>query len=240
MVHTLQNLMPGNFSQMRKNDLRHCYNVATAPLGTLKAYIVEHHQAVDPATAAMCQYCGLSYDASDFDHYLPKELFAEFSTLTLNMVPCCGTCNRLKGKVWRDGIGQRQIVSFYFDTVPRRQFLFADIEVTTKLSSRFRLSGNAIHYEGLEATIRGHFEHLDLLERFRKAAPAEFSECSTELKPVIDAKGTESAAELLRRKADQAAQSYSPNYWKVALYQAMARSADFLRFIQNQANNAAR
>jgi hypothetical protein len=227
-LHYLESLPPAALTDMEKEDLQHCYVAPTQPLNRLKADIATHLRNACPVAAALCQYCGLSYAPSDFDHYLPKEIFAEFSVLSLNLTPCCGRCNQLKQTAWLDQGGFRRIVSFYYDTLPASQFLFADVIMNEVPLAQFSLSDNAAEYGGLERTIRSHFEQLQLLSRFAQAAPVIFSEVTVELGEIVALQGTAAASQMLLTKAQQTIQSHSPNYWKVPLYQAMAASQDFL------------
>ena len=227
-LQNLEQLEQMEMEDQLKKDLEHCYTSATAPLTLLKNAISDHHRATSPAIAALCQYCGLNHDACEFDHYLPKETFAEYSTLSLNLVPSCGRCNLLKGTEWLDANGTRMIVSFYHDTVPDSQFLFAEIEMGAVPLARFRLSNDPADYGGLEQIIRNHFGQLELLDRFSKAAPAFYSEVMGDISPLFQLGDVNGAANILHKKAEDIAERYSPNYWKVALLQAMAENQDFL------------
>ncbi|WP_413711679.1 hypothetical protein [Rhizobium sp. Rhizsp82] len=62
-----------------------------------------------------CPVCG-SGGTGDLDHYLPRETFAEFSILSLNLVPACKYCNSDgKGRTYR-GSGSERFIHPYFDT----------------------------------------------------------------------------------------------------------------------------
>jgi hypothetical protein len=210
-----------------KDDLRNCYTGDTVPLHQLKRDIIAHQ---DPASAALCQYCGLNAAPRSFDHYLPKEAFAEFSTLSLNLVPCCLDCNQLKREAWLQN-GQRMIVSFYYDTLPITQYLHASITLVAGVpEARFALSGNAALYGGLQATVQSHFEKLDLLNRYAKAWPAVLSENRQWIHDIVQNAGVAQAGTMLTQRATELAQAWSLNFWKVALYQAMAASQPFLQF----------
>lgn len=224
----LAGLTSAALTEVEKEDLLHCYVSPTAPLSVLKTDIRAHHKSTHPSRAAVCQYCGLSYNVSSFDHYLPKELFPEFATLSANLVPSCHACNQAKGTAWVDEHGMRKIISFYFDPLPEQQFLLAEIEAGVVPLARFRLAEDGEIYAGLAETVRNHFRELGLLDRFSRAAPEQFSEIKEELASFIAASGIPAAADLLTAKAAALARSHSLNYWKVALYQAMAASEAFL------------
>lgn len=219
-------------THQEKDDLIHCYDSSSRALNSLKLAIGTHHNSTCPDVAALCQYCGLAYDPSQFDHYLPKEYYPEFSTLSLNLVPCCGQCNGLKGTAWLDANGARRIVNFYYDTLPDRRFLFADIEVTEGLKAipiaHFRLSADPASYCGLRTTIESHFEKLELLDRYRRAAYAQFSDIKEEFGPIVQLLGVAVVAQMLEKKAQNLSESRSPNYWEVALLFGMASSGEYL------------
>ena len=216
----------------QRTDLIHCYESPTGALNGLKVDIEKHHNNTCPDIAALCQYCGLTYGPSEFDHYLPKESFPEFSVLSLNLVPCCGECNGLKGTAWLDANGVREIVSLYYDTLPNQRFLHADIQVNAGPKvvpvAQFRLSNNPADYGGLMATVHNHYKNLDLLVRYRRAACARFSDIKIEFGPLVLTKGIGAVAQMLLKKAGDLNNSRSPNYWEVALLSGMANSAAYL------------
>jgi len=216
-----------------KDDLIHCFESPTGALNSLKVDIETHHNFTCPDVAALCQYCGLNYGPSEFDHYLPKESFPEYSVLSLNLVPCCGRCNGLKGTVWLDANGVREILNLYYDTLPNQRFLHADIQVSNGPNAipvaQFRLSNNPADYGGLMATVLNHYKNLELLVRYRRAASARFSDIKTACGPLILSKGTDFVARMLLRGATDLSTSRSPNYWEVALLSGMANSAQYLK-----------
>lgn len=228
----LGSLAASNLTNEQSDDLMHCYDSPTSALNGLKVDIGNHHNVACPAVAALCQYCGIAYSPAGFDHYLPKKRFPEFSTLSRNLVPCCGECNGLKGTAWVDANGARKIVSFYYDTLPHRRFLFSDIEVSDAPgavpAARFRLSEDPADYGGLMATIRSHFEKLKLLDRYRRASYAQFGDRKVEFGPIARREGPAVVAEMLRKKAQDLSESRSPNYYEVALLFGMASSDAYL------------
>jgi 5-methylcytosine-specific restriction endonuclease McrA len=221
-------LNAAEFTADLKGDLCHCYTNSTRPLEQLKADIDEHLRKTCPIAAAMCQYCGLTHAPSSFDHYVPKELFPEYATHSHNLVPSCERCNTLKGSAWLGAGNEREIISFYFDTLPKNRFLHADIQMAPGPTAQFRLSTESSDFDGLEAVIRAHFKKIRLLDRYKLAAPAEFSERIVELASVLRDLGQVAATNLLRKKAEQTTEANSPNYWKVALLHAMADSEAFI------------
>jgi 5-methylcytosine-specific restriction endonuclease McrA len=77
-----------SFSDKEKGALLHCYESQTNGLKKIK-------EAIRKTCNGPCPYCGID-GAREFDHYLPKTEFPEFSTLDLNLIACCGECNKKK------------------------------------------------------------------------------------------------------------------------------------------------
>ena len=82
------------------------------------------------ARSSVCCLCGLRA-TSELDHFLPKELFPEFSALSLNLVPVCSVCNKRKGEVWREQGSEPAFLHAYLDQLPSSEsFLQATLDFT--------------------------------------------------------------------------------------------------------------
>lgn len=219
-------------SDQEKQDLKHCYESPTGALNKLKLDIEIHHNNTCPDVAALCQYCGLKFVPDNFDHYLPKEQFPEFSVLATNLVPCCSECNSLKGTAWLDVNGIPEIINFYYDSLPIQRFLNVDVTVGPAPKkvpvADFSLSQNPEDFCGLMAIILNHYRKLDLLARYKRAAYAPFGNIKIEFAGLVQSKGREVVAQMLLKKANDLSLSRSPNYWEVALLSGMANSDEYL------------
>ena len=93
------------------------------------------HEFVRLLKVPVCPYCNRSFTTTlvrgresristrpELDHYLPKNRYPHFALSILNLVPSCGTCNRLKSNrderilyPYAEGMGDR----FRFETKPK-------------------------------------------------------------------------------------------------------------------------
>jgi hypothetical protein len=233
---SLHLITPESFTPEQKEALHHCYSSPNAAMDRLRLAIINHQMQSDPYSASFCQYCGINTETRSLDHYLPKEQFAEFSALSLNIVPSCLDCNILKDTAWLNG-GSREIISFYYDALPNLQFLHASTELTGGMPfAQFTLSSNTSDYCGMESIIRSHFSKLQLLKRYSKAATGimfEHSDSISSLEHLFNIPKPDSVAllsTLVLRQAEKLKNKHSPNYWKVALYQGMAANPAFLEW----------
>lgn len=205
----------------QKADLLHCYVVSTKPLAKLCKAVTA---AQDENVQAQCQYCGVNPLTRTFDHYLPKETFAEYAAFAPNLLPCCTDCNNKKGRIWLVH-GRRVILNLYYDQLPHTQFLSAKIKFSgNKPKAFFSLSSNNALYGGKRQLIRSHFKRLDLLNVYSIAATTHISEILDCIRELRYGQSKAQIAAALRRAASRQSREFSPNYWKVALLRAIADS----------------
>jgi len=206
----------------QKADLIHCYEVPTKALDRLCAQI---RNAQEFNLQSQCQYCGVNPLAETFDHYLPKEEFAEFSAFAQNLLPCCRDCNNKKGRAWKRA-GRRVVLNLYYDELPRTRYLTARVVFDdNKPTVRFSFRSNVRLFGGKRRLIRAHFAELDLLNVYDKAASIEIGEqvkLIGSLKPDLT---RVQIASVFRRQASKLSRQFSPNYWKVPLLLAIAASS---------------
>jgi hypothetical protein len=214
-------IAPHVFTTVENDALLHCYTHKTKALDSLKSRILNYHLGLNP-TAATCRYCCID-PANTFDHYLPKDQFAEYAVHSLNLIPCCWRCNLLKGGRISNKSGSGAILNFYFDNIPASQFLVASVRVGVS-TVQFSLSQNSADYGGLEDTRRCHFDALDLLNRYG-AASAELIADIAEMRgqfTQIDLR------QILLGEATSMITLRSPNYWKAVAYNVIASTPGFI------------
>ncbi len=228
---SLESLTPIGLDDNQKADMVHCYETSTVPLVQMTARMREYLAATNPRESQVCQYCCISTSPRTLDHYAPKDFFPEFSVLPANLVPCCADCNSLKKSKWMEG-GCRRVLSIYFDQIPHTKFLYAAISVVSGIPRvRFFLSKRPSDFSGLECVIRNHFEQLGLLQRYAEASASSIAEQHRWLHILFSA-GV-SVEPLLTSFISGLIKDFSPNYWKVALLEAMVRSRSFLAFCRS-------
>lgn len=99
------------------------YDNSKKSMSDLQAMIIE---ANDGEIVLKCPICELR-DAKEMDHYVPRQLFPEFSVNAYNLIPTCHDCNNIKSTTWCEQ-GHRLIFNAYYDT-PTDELLF---DVTIK------------------------------------------------------------------------------------------------------------
>ena len=217
------------WTKQEREDLLHCYEITALALEELKRLINERQ---DEGTRDFCPYCGIGAPRQ-FDHYLPKEKFPEFSVHAHNLAPCCGTCNGKKSDAWLQTNKTRVFLNFYIDLLPTAQMLEPDVQWVVRKGKRvpivsFDLLRPAGFGEAKFRLIESHFKKLELLSRYRDQAHTEFL-VLRDAAIARQAKTVPVLRSFLNRFLQQREITLGPLNWRVALYKAIVADISFLK-----------
>lgn len=183
-ANSLEKILDSEFIGSGKDALKHCYEIPVHALENLKVRI-KQNQAID--IKGICQFCGLDSD-NTFDHFLPKEMFPDFSVNHRNLMPCCYTCNQLKNTYWLDASSNKKgVINLYSDDLPIAQFLFVHIEILHNLPiGKYYINNDAKEIDAeFYETIANHFRQLKLTSRYDDRFSNTFGKLINSIKPVI-------------------------------------------------------
>ncbi len=176
-----------------------------------------------------CLYCDLNED-DPLDHYMPKQIYPEFSIFSLNLVPSCSKCNRKKFNTWLDKKGNRSFINPYFDRINDKELLKCEILFANgNPSPKYFIDTGSTNQ--ISEIMKNHVDILDLLIRYEKVSNLAITDY---VHKGQDWK-TEKDHENLFRKAIKQdlllmKKRFGTNYWKVALLKSMLESKEFIRF----------
>ncbi|MBY1058802.1 hypothetical protein FP388_18810 [Citrobacter europaeus] len=219
-----ENLVPIVLSSDQKDSLHHAYTSKTKTFKTISSNIL-FPQNIDDFDE--CPYCGIG-DPSTLDHYIPKELFPEFSVFSKNLIPICATCNSSYKKTkFKMRNGKRIFIHTYYDGFPDLYFLTANIIVNQKIKIDFAINSQSSEPDFSEL-IHNHFTHLGLKKRFKIKAVAEISRKKATFQRIFNTnRSAQELSDFLHEEAISLEGSYSKNHWKTALYIALSNCMDF-------------
>lgn len=228
--HELFPITPfSSFSDKEKEALLHCYESPTNGLKKVKKIVKE-------VCKSPCPYCGID-GTREFDHYLPKAEFPEFSALDLNLIACCGECNKKKWDRWKDP-SSRLFLNCYFDQIPEEQVLFVRFSFSSsngEIESEFYLERPSSDIDDtLWCILEKHVSNLRLSGRYNE----EFSVPISELKSFIGVISrnenkplTTEDISLLAENEAQRYEMYGKNYWKAVVYHWIAWDQRVLEYL---------
>jgi hypothetical protein len=206
---------------VRKKELKGLYTSHMVPASKLARTYYDQLQMSAPLN--ICPFCGFGH-VSTLDHYLPKANFPLLSILPINLVPSCADCN--KGKSNAIAVSkEEQCLHPYFDQghFINEQWIFAEVLETFPPILTFRVV-SPIHWNHDDKErIKSHFIDFKLANRFRVQAATEIPVLKGELEYDYSINQNVGVQQALERKYLAAAAQHV-NWWKTAMYQALARS----------------
>lgn len=207
-----------------KTDLLKLYSYRSKLLQELKVRLTtqENNRVLNT-----CQYCTLN-EVNSFDHYLPKDEFAELVVNPKNLIPSCSNCNGRKGIDWVNG-GERLFINLYVDSLPECQYLFVEVqEIEGVLQPRFFLENRNGVQASLFNLLVSHYEKLDLCNRFTENS----NNVVTELQNLIQVQrlhlSRNEIVEIVTLKAIKDKAAFGQNYWKPILEITLVESHIFM------------
>lgn len=206
--------------------LLHCYGVEVTPLSELKLKI-RTRQGIE--LQGICPYCTIN-KPDETDHYVAEKEFPEYSVLALNLVPCCASCNKKKGKWWRAG-GNRLFLNFYLDTIPLQRYLkislsFKKLQKNLIPVAEFSLDFSLTKVTPVLKIIETHYDKLGLLKKFSEAVADEFAELRRSLL-AFDFDDADEVKTHLAKRAKSEAQDGGENYWRAVYLEALSKNDAF-------------
>ncbi len=175
----------------------------------------------------ICCLCGLR-DVSELDHFLPRCQFPEFSNFTLNLVPVCSRCNKLKGDDYVTDTGGQAFIHAYLDSLPvDDQFLVAEIELGDSIVPVFSLTRSRGISGSTYIVLVEQFHRLKLDTHYSEEATELLVEVKGAMGEYFDEGGADAVSKYLMRDARSVAKRHGMNHWKFAALNAAASSVEF-------------
>lgn len=172
----------------------------------------------------VCPFC-LHRSVKTIDHYLPKERFAAYSVLPVNLIPCCRDCNTEKLAFFPQDRSE-MLLHPYFDHVDDAQWLGCDLvfEDGGWRADFFVYSANVD--VRLRDRLINHLRVLDLFSLYDIEGSREINEITLQIGRSYENGGADSVGDLCREMA--ASRSVlARNYWRSVVWMAAANSPDF-------------
>lgn len=217
-------------TKKNKKSLLHCYENKTKELDSLKKKISESQTDVCQAT---CQLCDIDSPAT-LDHYLPKDIYPEYSIFSKNLVPCCYVCNNKRGSNWINN-GKRTTLNMYFDDLPENIFLVSKIRINNDIPIvDFEIKDEKLNKKESEL-IKNHFSTLELHNRYKIQANTILSEIKSEIRrrKLYEFDRTQ-LKEILKEVACSKRDVFGINNWKASIYDAVIESDACLDILVKQ------
>lgn len=219
---SVDGITPVKTTALQRSSLIHAYESATAPMKELR------RELTDPVVLAVCPFCGIG-ESSTLDHYLPKELYPEFSIFSKNLVPSCGSCNTRKSTLVVDkDTSVRCFLHPYYDVIPKSRFVSLDLVIgKDAIALRYKM----VHPSGMSSQVfdhlSSHFKRLQIADRCRKMSLFHLRDRRKAFARFFSKGGAARVSLELNDDAADLEEESGPNHWQALLYRSLADSKEF-------------
>ncbi|HFS0159371.1 TPA: hypothetical protein ACHYTI_002571 [Enterobacter hormaechei] len=179
-----------------------------------------------------CPACGEDGTPNTLDHYLPKDIFPEFSVTLVNLFPMCDICQGAKGVKINDDEGNRFFIHPYFDDFIEQQVLVLDIHEPFNAPTSIELHPHPDIDIELQKLISRHITELEIPARYNRYFKSNYLRL-LRLVGKIRRKDL-NVREQLENFRDMALEK-SINSWGYIFYDGVLRNENLMEYLSNEA-----
>lgn len=175
----------------------------------------------------ICPNCN-QRSVTTLDHYLPKAKFGAFAISPVNLIPCCGDCNKIK---WNHSPRNKNFQSIhpYFDDFTDGQWLKCRLIKNGSIGFDYYVeppdSWNIVN----KSRVKYHFDLFGLKLFYASQAGSEFSQIKWYLNKLYSLAGPLGVSRYLKDQMETR-KLVSLNSWQFCMYQTLSGSNDFTGF----------
>jgi hypothetical protein len=177
----------------------------------------------------VCPSCGEPGRPRTLDHYLPKDIFPEFSVLLLNLTPMCDWCQGEKLADYITEDGQKRYIHPYFDDVDR--VLFSITFMPPFSTPSIDIAVNEEIPKELSSLVKYHLEGVDFLARFKEYFRTRYISVLRRAKASRE-DGNKSLRDLLTLFLENEEEK-SINSWDAVLYRSILENDELMGYLEN-------
>lgn len=182
-----------------------------------------------------CPICG-SPVTGDLDHYLPRNVYPEFSIMRANLVPACSHCNSGGKGTTVHGGEPRRFIHPYFDDWAGQEIWYVEIVPPFKAAQFIPLG-----LPGLEVPrdeiVQFHLKNV-LGVQFQLSMATEWSSLPTQIKIRDPEPNIASIKTQIDQELRVACSAKGQNSWQAALLRGIQRNPGAIQYLCDEAITA--
>ena len=179
----------------------------------------------------LCPACGEDGTPNTLDHYLPKQIYPEFSITACNLFPMCDICQGEKSTDTVNGANERLFLHPYFDQFIDVQVLHLQIGQPYEAPETMTLTPYPELNPEQTALVARHLKHLAISTRYHHFFKDEYRRL-LRLVNTIRQKGQDVTASL--ELFSQYALSKSINSWGHVFYSGVLANPGLMEYLQQR------
>lgn len=178
--------------------------------------------------AESCPYCGYG-PIEELDHFLQRSHYKLFSIFPLNLVPCCGTCNRTKRRNPSAAPNEHQI-HVYLEDISGYDFLRTKVNISPDsggLQVRYFVEQSEGMPNDVYSRLVHHLTEFGLEIRYEKQVNIFLGELGYSIKTSYEDGGSTALKRYLVGNSDALKKRFGVNDWRTALMRGLSKCAAF-------------
>ncbi|SFM51468.1 hypothetical protein SAMN03159341_14111 [Paenibacillus sp. 1_12] len=205
-----------------KNEMEKVYT--DRMVGKTSPGRVYYDKLITAPKNGICPLCGHRV-VQTLDHHLPKAHHPSLVVSPANLVPSCSDCNKSKLNT-RPSSPDEEPLHPYFDDIEGDRWLYAEVIQGNPVAFQYFVSPPS-HWDSVKANrVQNHFDTLELSRLYSIQAATELSDITYLLSKIYQTVGADAVRNQLSDSAESCEQQHL-NYWKTAMYYALAQSTWF-------------
>lgn len=223
-----EKISASNIENTDKNKFINLYN---NPQKTIKIDIIDKLRDHD---LDFCPFCGEAGTPATLDHFLPKDIYPEYSFLSINLVPMCDICQRpdAKGSKIFDANGLRLFFHPYFDGTETLEILILEILPPYTRGTNFILKINPILDDPLKSVCIKHIAVLKIRERYRKHFIRAFERLKKHVKTMLIKGFDKEDIPNIINGFYVKDSMVSVNYWDAIFYKSVLNNRELMEYLK--------
>ncbi len=211
-------------ADQRKKSLIRLYTPSNGKLPFSQLEVMRKHNGL-----VVCPSCGEPGRPRTLDHYLPKDIFPEFSVLLLNLTPMCDWCQGEKLAEYATEDGKKRYIHPYFDDVDRVLFSITFMPPFSTPSIDIAVSEEIP--EELSSLVKYHLEGVDFLTRFKEYFRTRYISVLRKAKASREDE-SRNLRDLLTLFLENEEEK-SINSWDAVLYRSILENDELMEYLED-------
>ena len=184
-----------------------------------------YDQIISLAHYGTCPFCA-HRDVDSIDHYLPKDIYPQYSISPINLVPVCSHCNGIKRTNGFDN-EFNVLIHPYFNDIDMAKWLFCKIIESDPIAFTFYVNPPLVWDETLQRRIKYHFNLLELNKLYSSQASREFRSRQNQIIKEYSRNGIKGVKYFISDSIESE-ESLILNSWRLAMLYALQENRWFL------------
>lgn len=213
-------------------ELRQLYAGERGDLGLDWIPRLRHKHGLDH-----CPFCGSSMSV-ELEHYFPEDVYPEYVTLSWNLIPTCGLCNKRRGKRNNNPGEWSPLFHPYFEDILHVEpILFSDRQIIDGQPVFIAVIRTDQLPTAVAERAKKHYETCIHPDQFDTVLSSEWRSAIKEAAAFAKKRAGLTPRDFIKTNAECVAEGAGINSWKAVFYRSLEHSESLMTAFENEVRN---